>query len=110
MAELAVTDGMPPPADLPRGDFTCTSLADGGIRIHQADPRILISAVLLYEIADGSSPYAGVTAEPPPREHWDGHGAMEGALLKIQGVNRTVIYRICEYVPRIHAYIAEWPD
>jgi hypothetical protein len=110
MAELAVTDGMPPPADLPDGECICTRLDDGTIRIDQADPRILISAPLLYEIADGRSPWASVSAEPPPREHWDGHGAMEGALLKIHGVNRTVIYRIGEYVPRVHGYIGEWPD
>ena len=104
MAELAVTDGMP------RGECTITRLADGSFRIDHADPRILISAPLLYEIADNGSPWASVSAEPPPREHWDGHGAMEGALLKICAVNRTVIYRIGEYVPRIHGYIGEWPD
>lgn len=108
MAELAVTDGMPPPADLPRGDFSCT-MVDGELRIDQADPRILITASLLYEIADGCSPWASVSDQPPPREHWNGHGAMEGALLHIRGVNQTVIYRIREYVPRIHAYVAEWP-
>lgn len=110
MAELAVTDGMPPPADLPAGEFTCTRLDDGTIRIDHADPRILIAAPVLYEIADGCSPWAAVTGEPPPREDWDGHGAMEGAVLHIRGVNRTVVYRIGEYVPRVRGYIAEWPD
>jgi hypothetical protein len=101
---------MPPPSDLPRGEFFCTRLDDGSIRVDHADPRILIAAPLLYEIADGCSPWASVTMEPPPRERWGGHGALEGALLHIHGVNRQVIYRITEYAPRVHGYIAEWPD
>jgi hypothetical protein len=105
MAELAVTDGMPPPADLPRGECIVTRLDDGSIRIDHADPRILISAPLLIEIAEGSSPWASVSVEPLPRE-----GYVRPRLLKIHGVNRTVIYRITEYVPRVHGYIAEWPD
>ena len=110
MAELAVTDGRSPPGNLPRGECILTTMADGRVRIDHADPRVLISAPLLYEIADNGSPWASVSEEPSPREHWDGHGAMEGALLKICGANRTVIYRIGEYVPRVHGYIGEWPD
>jgi hypothetical protein len=90
-----------------------TRLDDGSLRIDHADPRILISAPLLYEILDGHIPGTSGTvtlSEPPPRHHWDGRGRMEGALLKIGGVNRTVIYRIGEYVPDAHAYISEWPD
>jgi hypothetical protein len=34
----------------------------------------------------------------------------EGTVLKIDGVNRTVIYRIKDYVPAVHGYVAEWPD
>jgi hypothetical protein len=109
--ELAAAAGMPPPAGLPEGEFWCVRLESGALRIDRADPRILISAPLLYEIADGGSPWATVSREPPPRDRYDGHGAMEGALLKIHGDGgRTVLYRIVEYVPRIHAYICEWPD
>jgi hypothetical protein len=38
------------------------------------------------------------------------HATYTGAVLHIDGVNQKVIYRIAEYVPRVHAYIAEWPD
>ena len=60
MAELAVTDGMPPPADLPRGECICTRLDDGTIRIDQADPRILISGELL-------TPSPGTASSPTAR-------------------------------------------
>ncbi|SRR6266566_2387945 len=117
MAELAVTDGMPPPADLPRGECICTRLDDGTIRIDQADPRILISGELLDAIArhgviaDGTEALAlnawldTTGCMPPP---W--RATYRGAVLKICGVNRTVIYRIGEYVPRVDGYAAEWPD
>jgi len=103
MAELAVTDGMPPPDGLPRGDFSCT-MVDGELRIDHADPRILISGKLLARIF--IEPVRGVSLAPPP----DDTPGLKGALLHIHGVNRTVIYRIAEYVPRVDAYIAEWPD
>jgi hypothetical protein len=111
MAELAVTDGMPPPADLPDGACITTRLDDGRLRIDRADPRILISAELLVEIY--VAPMIGVSLAPEwpyryPPVHADGF--WEGALLKVCGVDRSVVYRIGEYVPRIRAYIAEWPD
>jgi hypothetical protein len=116
MAELAVTDGLPPPDDLPAGDFICTSLPDGSIRIDQADPRILISAELLDSIVRGDMAWtwldmaacirAGTWSyEPIPLR-----ATYVGALLRIYGVNQQVIYRITSYVPRVNAYIGEWPD
>jgi hypothetical protein len=93
MAELAVTDGMPPPADLPAGELIVHRVKDS-LWIAHADPRILISAELLDAIADGDC----------------GPAWLDGALLTIHGVNRTVIYCITDYLPRIHGYIAEWPD
>ena len=107
MAELATRDGMPPPADLPRGDCICTSLPDGHIRIDHADPRIMVSAELLAEAF--VHPASGIGLSLPPDSE-NGTPFWTGALLKIAGVNRTVIYRILEYVPRIYGYIAEWPD
>jgi hypothetical protein len=105
VAELAVTDGIPPPDNLPRGECIMTRLDDGSLRIDHADPRILISAELLARacVAPGSGISLG-------REHPGSHCCGEGALLKINGVNRQVIYRITEYVPRVHGYVAEWPD
>ncbi len=106
MAELAVTDGMPPPADLPHGECICTRLDDGSIRVDQADPRILISAVLLAGIFLQAMP--DVSLGPPP-ENRNGTPFWEGAVLTISGVNRRVIYRIGEYVPprpRLHRRMA----
>lgn len=101
MAELAVTDGLPPPADLPRGEFSCTTLADGSIRIDRADPRILISAELVEAFR----------TDPHPAVQFDLLGpGLSFALVKIHGVNRKVIYRIVDYVPRVNGYIGEWPD
>jgi hypothetical protein len=109
MAELTVTDGMPPPADLPDGDCIMTRLADGTIRIDHADPRILISAELLAEAFIRPAPGVSLSTDLI-RQDRNGTPFWEGAVLKIEGANRTVIYRIGEYVPRVHGYIGEWPD
>ena len=104
MAELAVTD------DLPRGEFACTRLPGGRLRIDQADPRILISAELLdatIGIPNGLLPLGCVRLDLTGCR--PGHG-YTGAVLHIDGAGRRVIYRIGEYVPRVRAYIAEWPD
>lgn len=101
MAELAVTDGMPPPAGLPDGELIIHRVKDS-LWIAHADPRILISAELLDAIADGDCGPAWLDLA--------GCTTYDGGLLKINGTNRTVIYRIGEYVPRVHGYIAEWPD
>jgi hypothetical protein len=88
--------------DLPDGECIMTSLPGGRIRIDYADPRILISAELLDAIVH----------DPPPDARLDFAACTtyDGALLKIHGVNRTVIYRITGYVPRVRGYIGEWPD
>lgn len=101
-AELSVRDGCPPPDSLPRGDCIMTSLPGGQIRIDHADPRVLISAELLDEIADHPADGAWLDLA--------GCSTYDGALLKISAANRTVIYRITKYIPAIHGYIAEWPD
>ena len=107
MAELAARDGMPPPADLPRGEFYSSVLPGARVRIDRADPRILISGELLDIIAD--PPY------PMPHAWLDtagctpGHGYV-GAVLHIHGVNQHVVYRVVDYVPRVNGYIGEWPD
>jgi hypothetical protein len=118
MAELAVTDGTPPPADLPTGECICAHVDGGNIRIDQADPRIIIAAEVLDAVTrfGDSGALAGdwlalnarldtARCMPPP---W--RATYVGAVLRIEGVNRTVVYRITDYVPRIHGYIAEWPD
>jgi hypothetical protein len=109
MPELAVTDGMPPPADLPRGECIITALYDDhgqrtGIRIDHADPRILISAELLHMIADGDGKDAWLDLRA------SGMFFLTGAVLHINAVNQRAVYRITEYVPRVRGYIGEWPD
>ena len=98
-AELAVREGERVPEGLPDGDCVITRLADDSLRIDRADPRILVSAELLESIADGVSPWASVV----PR-------AAVGAVLKIRGVNREVVYRITGYIEAVRGYIAERPD
>ncbi len=118
MAELAARDGGPPPAGLPDGELIVHRVKDR-LWIAHADPRILISGELLdsFPIAVDSF---GATPDGPALmlEHhaWldtagctDGTGYV-GAVLHIDGVNRQVVYRITDMVPRIHGYIGEWPD
>lgn len=104
--ELSVREGFMPPHDLPRGDCIMTRLDDGSIRVDHADPRVLVSAELLALTAVEAHPCVTLTMAPGP----NGTPFWEGALLKIDGVNRTVIYRIKDYVPAVHGYVAEWPD
>jgi hypothetical protein len=71
------------------------------LRIDRADPVIRISPQLLAEI-------------PPPGSDWP--ASFDGKVLRIRGVNRTVVYRIrdlLEPVPGAFGrwdYIGEWPD
>lgn len=116
MVELAVRDGFQPPADLPTGECIVVTMGDGGIRIDRADPRVLISAeVLDVVISDGPDAWPWSASldtsgcfRPEPGKNWT--TTYVGAVLKIHGANRTVIYRITGYVPAVHAYIGEWPD
>jgi hypothetical protein len=117
VAELAVTDGMPPPDDLPRGECIVTALPGGGLRVDHADPRILISGEVLDAISRSGLDALTVDSlalnarldtagcMPPP---W--RATYCGAVLHINGVNQQVVYRITGYLPRINAYVGEWPD
>jgi hypothetical protein len=124
MAELTVSRRtalsggrqLPPPGDHPYGECIVTTLPGGCLRIDRADPRILICAELLDAIVRfGDGVLAGdwlvlnawldTTGCMPPYR-----ATYVGAVLKISGVNQQVVYRITDYVPRIHGYIGEWPD
>ena len=83
-------------------EFQVTSSGDGSVRIDRADPHILISAELLDHIADHPQPWAWLDTA--------GCETFIGALLRINGINRKVIYRITGWIPRIRGFIAEWPD
>lgn len=83
------------------------SAVNSRVRIVRADPRILISAEVLAETFVQPAP--GVSLSQPS-DGPNGTPFWEGAVLLIEGVNRTVVYRIGEYVPCVRGYIGEWPD
>ncbi len=69
------------------------------VEILRADPRILVDAVVLDDIALGRSPFVSLFA------------TLTGPTVRFEGSNRTVVYRIVKYLgPEVDAYIAEWPD
>lgn len=76
---------------------------DGSVRlrIDRADPVVRISPQLL-------------AATPPPGSGWP--ATFDGKVLRIHGVNRTVVYRIRDVLePRpgnfgSWDYVGEWPD
>lgn len=104
LPELALRPGFPYPGGLPTGYCTLSRLTDGRIHVDRADPRVLISAELVDQVMIGHLPHAVLD--------WTGPVQLGpvGALLKITGVNRQVIYRLTEWMPAVRGYIAEWPD
>jgi hypothetical protein len=79
------------------GTCVVTSLHDPltgvKLRVDHADPRIWIAP----EVLEGMVP-----------DGWP--ATLNGDVLTIRGVNRTVIYRIGHYLPDQRVYEAEWPD
>ncbi|MBO3751551.1 hypothetical protein J5X84_36225 [Streptosporangiaceae bacterium NEAU-GS5] len=77
------------------GDLTLSKAADGTLTVVRADPRILIAAEVLEELADGN-----------------GHPSVTLAddVLTIDAANQRVIYRITDYGMPANVYLAEWPD
>ncbi|MEU8278216.1 hypothetical protein ACFYOK_37385 [Microbispora bryophytorum] len=95
--ELQLPDGWrgPGPWDNAGECIVTRHWDDGTLTVDRADPRILISAELLDEFREGKrTPEVTVTED----------------VLRIEAANRTVIYRIGDKVPHLHAYLAEWPD
>lgn len=87
------------PPGAPSGVFSCSGDLDE-LFIDRADPRLVISAELVDHIVD--HPHPMVFVDPA------GGGDYVGALLKIYGVNRNVVYRLTERLPSIHAFVAEF--
>ena len=79
-----------------------TRIDDGRLRIDRADPQILISGELIDRIIDEPTDEIAVESS--------GNFGTVGAILKINAVNQRLVYRITGYIPRIHAFTAEWPD
>jgi len=88
------------------GEFWLTSLGltsegQGQLRVDRADPVVRISPEVLAEM-----PASGAPATYDPRSR----------LLRVRGVNRTVVYLIREALEPVPGcpgqwhYIGEWPD
>lgn len=102
--EVAELSG-PWPAGAPSGIFTCHPEGESLV-IDHADPRVVISAQIVDQVARGEArPEA--TLDRLDFTVPNGH---VGALLKIQGANRNVVYRLTEWLPSIRAYVGEWPE
>lgn len=89
--------------DLPQGEVI-TRRADGHLWVDHADPRIVISLQLLDLIVRGEC-LPEVTIRLA-----DFAFAWTGAVMRIEAANRTLVYRLTDYLPWYHGYIAEWPD
>ena len=92
---------------LPQGNCI-VSVKDHGLWIEHADPKVVISVQLLDLIRTG--PADGVTLTFAAGHSRELGPCYEGAVLRIEAVNRTVIYRITEWLPWYLGCLAEWPD
>ena len=105
--ELTTTIRADPRLDgLPQGEFR-SSLHDGRLHIDHADPRVVTSVQLLEMIHEGNA-RDGVTLTLSGDE--SRCCLYAGSVLRIEAVNRTVVYRITECLHWYLGYIAEWPD
>ena len=93
--------------DLPQGEVRVTWRTDGLVVVH-ADPRIIISLPLLDHFTRGlAAPQVTVRHPDDVTPSW------AGTVIRIDAVNRTLLYRLTEYLPWYHGgggWIAEWPD
>lgn len=76
----------------------------GGIEIVEAQPQFMISTELLAEIITRPSRWAHFELSMPGPPH------IEGGLLKIDAVNRRVIYRMTGVCSCGRTWFGEWPD
>lgn len=87
------------------GEFRM-SRRDEAMWVDHADPRIMISAELIDMWARGEL-RPEVTLDRLNFTRPNGH---VGAVIRIDAANRTLVYRLAEYLPSHFGYIAEWPD
>jgi hypothetical protein len=78
------------------------------LRIAAAGRRVMITVPLLALIDAGESPWACLGDAGKPGDG-DPYG-YRGSVLRIEADNRTVVYRIGEFLPAHRCYIAEMPD
>lgn len=87
------------PPGAPTGVFTASGDLDALV-IEHADPRVVISAELIDHIVDHPHPAAFVDLA--------GCDTYIGALLKIRGANRNVVYRLAGWYPSIRGFLGEF--
>jgi hypothetical protein len=78
------------------------------LRIDRADRRVLITLLLLVEIDADEPLWATLRFAGAPSDG-DQFG-YRGSVLRVAAENRTVVYRIGEYLPERQCYVSEWPD
>jgi len=106
---LTTSLALPPPGT---GDCIMTQHQDPAtgawsVTIDHADPVILIATEVLRQVFEGATPhwYAQVKlADIIPVDD-----IYLGATLRINGTNRTAVYRITRRHDE-YTYIGEWPD
>jgi hypothetical protein len=81
-------------ADLTAGEIIAHNIGRDLV-IDKADPCILIAGTFIKRWLQG--------------QHHPSVSLTEN-VVRIKASNRTVIYRLIEYLPDRDAYIAEWPD
>lgn len=84
--------------DAPIGECVIEVMDDHRLTIVQADPRILISAQIVDALRADEPAYPA------------GWVTLDGDLLRVEGINLTVIYRIGPKAHDRFAYLAEWVD
>lgn len=90
--------------DLPQGEVR-VSWAGGHLVVDHADPRVIISLRLLDHFVCGrAAPEVTVRHPDGVTPSW------AGAVIRIEAVNRTLLYRLTEYLDWYGGWVAEWPD
>lgn len=92
---------------------------DGAWGIVRADPKVEFTDELLWAIYTDDEQmlyppglFEFITIPTGFRFKSDGHLGPDwkGNLLRLNGSNRTVVYKIHEYVWVRHRWVARWPD
>lgn len=120
----------------PPGVLVLTRHTEGDqkwVTVKRADPEVQFTDELLTDFAgggDNDGMYPGVQLEPPPGEpppepttweEWHDHEidaqpccfpgrCFVNWLVRIPGRDRTVVYRVIQYVADRNTWIARWPD
>jgi hypothetical protein len=95
------------------------------IRVIKADPKALVTHEILVDIRRGmplcehAPEYAsmGIRLEGEPAQHDPDRecgmlygGCFEGMMLHVETGEHHYVWRITEYLPDQHAWVATWPD